>query len=170
MGEVANAVEIGCRDCHGTTSAYPNLRTSGPAAAPQGADLTLLRNSDGRRRFEWIERDGSRVLMQRSVIDPALEWEVSLVKDSVDRTSISFNSDAARAKLMSQLGVSDGGQAWVPGVASENLAHKDSEMECYACHTSWTAFLRRLSLTDRSELDDGIQSIRRRTHAELRDL
>ncbi len=33
-GEVANAVEIGCRDCHGTPDAFPTLRTSGPAAPP----------------------------------------------------------------------------------------------------------------------------------------
>ena len=35
-GEVANAIEIGCSDCHGTVRDYPNLRTSGPAAPPQG--------------------------------------------------------------------------------------------------------------------------------------
>ena len=30
-GEVAQAVEIDCRDCHGTAEKYPTLRTSGPA-------------------------------------------------------------------------------------------------------------------------------------------
>ena len=57
-GEVANAIEIGCRDCHGTARDYANLRTSGPAAPPRGTNLELIRNEDGRRRFEWIERDG----------------------------------------------------------------------------------------------------------------
>jgi hypothetical protein len=33
-GEVANAIEIGCKDCHGTAKEYPNLLTSGPAAPP----------------------------------------------------------------------------------------------------------------------------------------
>ena len=47
MGEVANAVEIGCKDCHGTVGAFPTLKTSGPAAPPGGTDLTLLRNPDG---------------------------------------------------------------------------------------------------------------------------
>ena len=46
-GEVANAIEIGCKDCHGTADALPTLRTSGPAAPPQGHDLTLIRNPDG---------------------------------------------------------------------------------------------------------------------------
>ena len=72
IGEVANAVEIGCRDCHGSVSAYPTLRTSNVAASPQGTDLSLLRNPDGQRRFEWVERDGRRVLIQRSIIEPIL--------------------------------------------------------------------------------------------------
>src|SRR5688572_10891172 len=57
-GEVANAIEIGCRDCHGTAREYANLRTSNVAAPPRGTNLELIRNEDGRRRFEWIERDG----------------------------------------------------------------------------------------------------------------
>ena len=82
-GEVANAVEIGCKDCHGTATDYPTLLTSGPAAPPKGTNLALLRNEDGRRRFEWmVDDDGRRVLVQRSIVDPELEWEVSLVKDT----------------------------------------------------------------------------------------
>ena len=138
MGEVANAVEIGCRDCHGTVSAYPNLRTSGPAARPEGTDLSLLRNADGQRRFEWVERDGRQVLIQRSIIDPKLEWRIKTVKDSVDRNSPDFNAAAARAKLMSVSGPGLKPFAWGPGVAAKNLAHKDSEMESFTCHTSWT--------------------------------
>ncbi|WP_397421623.1 hypothetical protein, partial [Phenylobacterium sp.] len=81
MGEVANAVEIRCKDCHGSSSAYPTLKTSGPAADPKGNDLSLLRNPDGQRRFEWLEQDGRRVLIQRSLLDPKLEWRIHLVKD-----------------------------------------------------------------------------------------
>ena len=91
-GEVANAVEIGCKDCHGTVRAYPNLRTSGPAAPPKGNDLALLRNPDGQPRFEWTTNsEGRRELIQRSIVDPKLEWSVPLVKDSVDPNSPRFN-------------------------------------------------------------------------------
>ena len=85
-----------------------------------------------------MERDGRRELIQRSIIDPKLEWRIHLVKDSVDRASPDFNAKAARAKLMSK--VTEGGKPfqWGPGVAPQNLAHKDGEMECFACHTSWT--------------------------------
>jgi len=138
MGEVANAVEIRCRDCHGSVAAYPTLRTSGPAADPKGADLSLLRNSDGQRRFEWVERDGRKVLIQRSIVDPKLEWQIHLVKDSVDRASPDFNPKAARAKLMGKITKDGKPFQWGPGVAPENLAHKDDEMECFTCHTAWT--------------------------------
>jgi LVIVD repeat len=137
-GEVANAVEIGCKDCHGTVDSYPTLLTSGPAARPQGNNLSLLRNPDGQRRFEWFyDGDGNRVLIQRSIVDPKLEWRVSLVKDTVDRNHPRFNLKAARAKLMGANG-SDGSYGWGPGISSENRAHGDDKMACYTCHLSWT--------------------------------
>jgi hypothetical protein len=129
-GEVSSAIEITCRDCHGTSQALPNLRTSGPAAPPGGSDLSALRNSDGKRRFEW---QGDR-LIQRSAVTPGLEWEMSLVKQSVDPTDRHYNAKAARAKLMA----SDLTMAWGPGVPPAQLAHKDEEMACFTCHLSWT--------------------------------
>jgi len=138
-GEVANAIEIGCKDCHGTADAYPTLLTSGPAAPPRGNNLALLRNPDGQRRFEWGEDSlGRRELIQRSIIDPKLEWRVSLVKDTLDPASPRFNAKSARAKLMSKAGAEDGSFAFGPGIAPENRAHRDREMTCYTCHLSWT--------------------------------
>ncbi|WP_128891014.1 hypothetical protein [Erythrobacter sp. HKB08] len=138
-GEVANAIEIGCKDCHGTADAYPTLRTSGPAAPPKGNDLALLRNPDGKRRFEWIwDENGQRALVQRSIVNPDLEWKVSLTKDSVDPQSPYFNSKSARAKLMSEDGAETGAFEFGTGIAPENRAHKDPEMACFTCHLSWT--------------------------------
>ncbi|MEX2517869.1 MAG: hypothetical protein WD969_00900, partial [Paracoccaceae bacterium] len=134
-GEVAQAVQIRCKDCHGTASALPTLRTSGPAAAPGGEDLSLLRNPDGQRRFEWV---GGR-LIQRSIVNPGLEWDVSLVKKTVTPGDSHYNSKAARAKLMSRLsGPGDAKMEWGSGVSKSNLAHDEEEMACFACHTSWT--------------------------------
>ena len=132
-GEVANAVEIGCKDCHGTADAYPSLRTSNVAARPEGKDLSLLRNPDGRKRFEWVERDGVRRLIQRSATDPRLEWTVSLTLDSVTRTHPDFNPKAARAKLLAKAGTAFG-----PGIAKAERAHNDDNMACFTCHLSWT--------------------------------
>ncbi|WP_413246997.1 hypothetical protein [Sphingomonas sp. 1P06PA] len=138
-GEVANAVEIGCKDCHGTPDAMPTLLTSGPAARPGGTNLALLRNPDGRRRFEWgVDERGERTLIQRSIVDPKLEWKVSLVAETVDRASANFNPKAARAKLMSKAGAETGRFEFGPGVAMADRAHKDGEMACFTCHLSWT--------------------------------
>ena len=129
-GEVASAIEVECKDCHGTAQAYPNLRTSGPAAPPGGTDMRLYRNMDGKRRFEW--RDGK--LIQRSVLDRDVEWDLSLVKDSVNPDHAEYNEKAARAKLMSNDVES---QDWGLDVSAADLAHQDEEIECYTCHTSW---------------------------------
>jgi hypothetical protein len=129
-GEVAAAIEIQCADCHGTATKYPSLRTSGPAARPGGNDLSLLRTADGRARFEWR----GQKLYQRSAVYPDLEWEVSLVKDTVTPGNPRYNDKAARAKLMSK-GTT---MAWGPGVAKDQLAHGEDEMACFTCHLSWT--------------------------------
>ncbi len=129
-GEVAAAIEVDCRDCHGTATLYPTLFTSGPAASPAGRDMKLMRTQDGRRRFEW--RDGR--LYQRSAVDPDLEWEMRLVKDSLDPLHPNYNPRAARAKTMST-GLS---QTWGAGILPTSYAHSDDKMTCYSCHTSWT--------------------------------
>jgi len=130
-GEVAAAVEIDCVDCHGTADKYPTLRTSGPAARPGGLDMTLLRTQDGRRRFEW--RGGK--LFQRSAIYPDLEWEMSLVKDTVTPGHPRYNEKAARAKLM-HAGSSGRDGEW--GGNANEYAHGNDKMTCFTCHLSWT--------------------------------
>ncbi len=148
-GEVANAVEIDCIDCHGTADAYPTLRTSGPAAMPGGRDLSVLINPDGRRRFEWKgDRLFQRGLLKRKRADGKEvypEWEISLVKDAVNpdlpecdefvSKGKCFNPKAARAKLMS---TDTDTQHWGKDVEPEDRAHSYDKMECYACHIAWT--------------------------------
>src|SRR5439155_892473 len=129
-GEVAAAIEIDCSDCHGTATKYPRLFTSGPASQPSGTDMSLLRTQDGRKRFEW--RDGK--LYQRAATDPDKEWEVSLVKDTINPASPRYNAKAARAKLMS----TGDSMQWGPGVDPAKYAHGDEKMTCYTCHLSWT--------------------------------
>jgi len=130
-GQVADAIEINCQDCHGTADAYPTLKATGPAAPPRARDLSLLRNPDGQRRFEWINGK----LIQRSLVTPGLEWEMSLVKDSVNPESGHYNAKSARAKLMS---TDKDDFHFGLDVKPEQRAHNDEEIECYTCHTSWT--------------------------------
>jgi hypothetical protein len=163
-GEVANAIEIGCRDCHGSARALANLRTSGPAAPTHGNNLEVIRNEDGRRRFEWMDCElareevtnlqcataNRRVLVQRSIVDPSLSWAVQQVNDSVDATlppcgepgqrqpGPCFNIRAARSKLVSRTGAETGRYTFGPGVPETELAHPTEEMACFTCHLSWT--------------------------------
>jgi hypothetical protein len=130
-GEVAAAVEIDCVDCHGTADKYPTLRTSGPAARPGGMDMRLLRTQDGRRRFEWV---GGK-LVQRSALDPSLEWEMSLTKDTVTAGHAAYNEKAARAKL-THAGADGRAGKW--GGGGSDYAHGNDKMTCYSCHLSWT--------------------------------
>ncbi len=131
MAEVAEAIEIECSDCHGTAKSYPKLVTSGPAAPPGGNDLRVARTPDGRKRFEWV----GKKLYQRSNVDPNLEWELSLVKDSVTPGHSQYNAKAARAKTMSR---DTQTQKWGSRVSAEDWAHGEEEMTCYTCHLSWT--------------------------------
>lgn len=128
-GEVAQAVEIDCVDCHGSASEYPTLKTSGPAAPARGTDLSLLLNQDGRRRFEW---KGGK-LIQRSAMTPGLEWDVTLIKDSINPSHPKYNAKAARAKTVSE----NKSMNWGPGVNPNQWAHKNEEMTCFACHSAW---------------------------------
>ena len=96
--------------------------------------MALLRTTDGRTRFEWR---GSK-LYQRSAVYPDLEWEVTLVPDTLDPANPKYNPRAARAKLMSKLNSAGTSMKWGPGVPAGQLAHANDEMACYTCHLSWT--------------------------------
>jgi hypothetical protein len=129
--EVMGAVEIQCQDCHGTADALPTLKTSGPAASKTGNNLLLIRNPDGKKRFEWV---GDK-LIQRSAVTPDLEWTMSLVKDTTDPLSGSYNPKATRAHTMA-MGTDE--LKWGADVPADQRAHSEDKMLCYSCHTSWT--------------------------------
>lgn len=131
------AVEIDCVDCHGTIRQRATLTTSGPAAPdplrpgePRGHRLESLRTPWGFRRFEWQQDK----LIQRSMTNPNAQWEIVQTKDSITPGNPHFSMLSYRAKLMNKDGVA---LASVPS-DDASLAHGNSSMTCYACHTSWT--------------------------------
>ncbi|HET8967019.1 MAG TPA: hypothetical protein VFN20_12425 [Candidatus Acidoferrum sp.] len=129
-GEPRAAVEIDCTDCHGTINARASLITSGPAAPPGGRRLEALRTPWKQRRFEWR----GDTLIQRSMGDEYKEWEIVQTRDTVTPGKAHFSPKSYRAKLMSKSGWP---LAAVPSEASQ-LAHANSSIACYTCHTSWT--------------------------------
>lgn len=135
-GEVAQAVEIMCKDCHGSATKKATLKTSGPAAPEGGNDLRLMRTQFGDKRFNWVNGE----LWQYSNIDKDLKWRVSQVVDSINPASAKYNPKAAKAKLVKKLGANETKATKAAfGTSEKNLAHSDNEnMACYTCHTSWT--------------------------------
>lgn len=150
-GEVRAAVEITCRDCHGDTDKYAHhvagppslapstLRTSGPAAKDdplgrperEGRDLLAMRTPFGKRRFEVV---GGK-LVQNSLVEPGLSWEVPQTLDTIDPEHPRFNARSALAKTVRFEG-NDFAWGNVPG-QKEVCAHDSSRMSCIACHSSW---------------------------------
>ena len=130
-GEPRAAVEIDCIDCHGTIRNRARLVTSGPAAPEGGRPLDTLRTPWGLRRFEW-RTDGA--VIQRSMSEENKEWEIVQTADSVTPGNVHFSMKSFRAKLMTK----DGSVASQMPQDDEHLAHANSSMTCYSCHTSWT--------------------------------
>ncbi|MFM9904694.1 MAG: hypothetical protein ACKVQJ_09010 [Pyrinomonadaceae bacterium] len=161
------AIEITCVDCHGSIKAKANGITSGENAMPPenknelnqrktankpliGRDLTRLRfrSPDGKRVavLEVLGKDEKRKnqsgrdiqlkkgdIVQHSIVDPDLWWRVKQTQDTVTEGSRDYNVASAYAKT-----VQKDNATWGDGaVADEKLAHQDSSMTCYACHTSW---------------------------------
>lgn len=161
------AVEIGCVDCHGSIDQKANLFTSGPAAqtatgriAEQrktrkeplvGMDLARtvrVRDIDGAQLplFQRIGRDQKRKneqgvevalvkgdIVQNSIVTPGRWWRVPQTADTIDPASPDYNEQSRFAKT-----IQTDNRTWgtVPG-DPKLLAHRDANMTCYSCHSSW---------------------------------
>ena len=141
-GETRNAIEIDCVDCHGTIQQHATLITSGTAAPTGGTSLAGLRTPWQERRFYW--KDGR--LYQRSMLERDEEWEVVQVLDTITPGAQHYSEKSRLAKTIQQ-----DGQTWgaVPSTGESKLAHPNSKMTCYTCHSSWapTCYGCHLSMT-----------------------
>jgi hypothetical protein len=160
------AIEIACEDCHGTIKQNGTLFTSGPAAAVvtgsiaerrksqnqplTGQDLTRIRvrDPDGARipLFQRITRDRKRKdekgvdvdlkagdVMQNSMVVPGRWWRVPQTIDTVTPGSPDYNQQSQYAKTIRKDNTTWGN---VPADGNQ-LAHRDADMTCVACHSSW---------------------------------
>lgn len=160
------AIEIACEDCHGSIKQKASLFSSGPAAAPAtgnvaerrrtqnqplvGQDLTRFRVRDetGSRvpLFQRVTRDRKRKgekgtdidlktgdIVQNSMVVPGRWWRVPQTLDTVSPGSRDFNEQSQYAKTIRKDNVNWG---TVPS-DSNQLAHRDSDMTCVSCHSSW---------------------------------
>ncbi|HET7114733.1 MAG TPA: hypothetical protein VFI57_13895, partial [Pyrinomonadaceae bacterium] len=160
------AIEIACEDCHGTIQRKATLFTSGPAAAYAtgaaaerrktqnqplaGQDLTRIRVRDesGARipLFQRVTRDRKRKdaagrdvdlktgdIMQNSMVVPGRWWRVPQTLDTVTQGSRDYNEKSRYAKTIRKDNTTWGD---VPSDTNQ-LAHRDNDMTCVACHSSW---------------------------------
>ncbi len=160
------AIEIACEDCHGTIKQKATLFTSGPAAATvtgsiaqrrksqnqplTGQDLTRIRvrDAEGTRipLFQRVTRDRKRKdaqgadldlkagdIMQNSMVVPGRWWRVPQTLDTVMQGSRDYNEQSRYAKTIRKDNTTWGD---VPA-DSNQLAHRDADMTCVACHSSW---------------------------------
>src|SRR6202158_699878 len=129
-GEPRAAVELDCTDCHGTVRNKATLVTSGTGSPAGGTHLAGLRTPRGARRFAW--RDGK--LYQRSMVESEKEWEVVQVLDTITPGTVHYSEKSRRAKTLLR---DEATWGQVPA-EDTHLAHGNSRMTCYSCHTSWT--------------------------------
>ena len=160
------SIEITCEDCHGTIQRKATLFTSGPAAAAvtgtaaerrksqnqplMGQDLTRIRvrDQEGTRipLFQRVTRDRKRKdekgqdidlkagdIMQNSMVVPGRWWRVPQTLDTVSPGARDYNEKSRYAKTIRKDNTTWGD---VPTDANQ-LAHRDNDMTCVACHSSW---------------------------------
>jgi hypothetical protein len=119
-----------------------------------GRDLTLLqfRGTDGRKLsvLQVLTTATARVkkcndekgnpiplkagdIVQNSIVEAGKCWKVTQTVDTVTTGNPDYNEKSAYAKTMQR-----DAKTWGdPKASEEMLAHRESSMTCYACHTSW---------------------------------
>ncbi|MGL6097096.1 MAG: hypothetical protein ACRC7O_15030, partial [Fimbriiglobus sp.] len=142
--EVRAATEIACIDCHGTSSNYTTLRTSGPASytstvdpAKPGRNLAAMKTPFGKPRFEIEELGaGKKRYFQNSMVEKGVRWEVVQTRDTVTPGHPRYN---AKSHLAKTVRFEDGKMVWgtEPAGGESCKAHGTGNMSCIACHSSW---------------------------------
>jgi hypothetical protein len=72
-------------------------------------------------------------VVQNAIVEPGKCWKVTQTVDTVTPGAVDYNEKSAYAKTMQR-----DNKTWGDLKATEDmLAHRESSMTCYACHTSW---------------------------------
>ena len=130
IGDRRAAIEIGCEDCHGTVKARATLTGSGPASTKRNLAATSRTTPWGVPQFQ---ARGGRII-QHSMTVQDTQWDVTQVIDTITPGTPVYNEKSRLAKT-----IQTDGRTWGNGAAAANLlAHDDTRMTCYSCHSSWT--------------------------------
>ncbi len=164
-GEVADAVEIGCRTATARSTSYPTLRTSGPAAPPAAPTCRCCAT----RTASSASSGAAASSIQRSAVDPDLEWDDDAGQGHGRRRATrDYNAKAARAKLDGAR--IHGTQQWGAGVPKAQARARRRQDGLLHLPHFVDDELRRLPPADPGELEDRAPPLRGRRDAQLRDL
>jgi hypothetical protein len=157
------AIEIGCIDCHGTIRERATLLTSGFAAGlsvkdgkfdeGKGRDLTRIRfrDPDGGRVFLFQrlrndtkrkDENGNEValkagdIIQNSMVVPGRWWRVKQTIDTINPEAPHAEDYSLKSRYAKTMRTDNATWGDVP-TDDKLLAHRDSNMTCFACHSSW---------------------------------
>ncbi|MGH9943656.1 MAG: hypothetical protein ACRD9R_15020 [Pyrinomonadaceae bacterium] len=159
------AIEINCADCHGTISARAGLVTTGPAAGWGSENGQLISTGKGRnlrqtgrtgilttnergtkvpvlqrgplRKMDPVTKQEVQItrdeVIQNSIVEPGRWWRVKQTLDTITPGHKDYNEQSRYAKTIRK-----DNSTWgdVPA-KEEELAHADSQMTCFSCHSSW---------------------------------
>jgi hypothetical protein len=157
------AIEIGCIDCHGTIRERATLVTSGFASGVGIKDGKIV---DGTRRnlatIRFRDPEGGRVLLfqrigsdmkkkdengneiqlkagdivQNSMVVPKRWWRVKQTADTINPNAVHPEDYSVKSRYAKTMRIDATTWGNVPA-DDKQLAHRDSNMTCFACHSSW---------------------------------
>lgn len=157
------AIEIGCIDCHGTIREKATLVTSGFAAGfgvkegkfeqGRGRNLATIRfrTPEGERQFlfQRIRTDAKRKdehgneialkagdIVQNSIVVPGRWWRVKQTADTINPNAPHLDDYSVKSRYAKTMRTDNSSWGDVPS-DDKQLAHRDSNMTCFACHSSW---------------------------------
>jgi hypothetical protein len=157
------AIEIGCIDCHGTIRERATLVTSGPAAgfgvkdakfdqakgrplanirfrAPNGDKIALFRKLKDDTKLK--DEHGNEIalkagdIVQNSIVVPGRWWRVKQTADTINPNAPHPEDYSLRSRYAKTMRTDNATWGDVPA-DDKQLAHRDSNMTCFACHSSW---------------------------------
>jgi hypothetical protein len=157
------AIEINCTDCHGTIRERATLVTSGFAA---GASIKDGKIDEGKGRnlatIRFRDTDGGRVLLfqrirsdtkkkdengneiqlkagdvvQNSMVVPGRWWRVKQTADTINPNAPHPEDYSVKSRYAKTMRTDATTWGDVPA-DNKLLAHRDENMTCFACHSSW---------------------------------
>jgi hypothetical protein len=157
------AIEINCIDCHGTVRERATLLVSGFAAGAgvkdgkftEGPKRNLLtirfRDPEGGRvvLFQKISRDtrkkdenGNEIqlkagdVVQNSMVVPGRWWRVKQTIDTINPNAAHQEDYSIKSRYAKTMRTDNATWGDVPA-EDKLLAHRDENMTCFACHSSW---------------------------------